>query len=73
MKRATSVTLRYQDEAGAAREEQFDGFLATIVQHETDHTNGILFTARVLEQKGKIFQTARDKDGKEVLDEIELT
>ena len=73
VKRATSLTLRYQDETGAAREEQFDGFLATIVQHETDHTNGILFTARVLEQKGKIFQTARDKDGKEVLDEIELT
>jgi len=70
--RAPSVTLRFQDETGEFHEEIFDGFLATIIQHETDHTNGILFTQRVIEQKGKFFHSKRDKTGKEVLEEITL-
>lgn len=72
VKRSASVTLRYQDEAGIAHEERFEGFLATIIQHEVDHLSGILFTQRVLEQKGKLYEPAKDKDGKEVLEEIEL-
>lgn len=72
VKRAESLTLRYQDEKGAAHEEKFSGFLATIIQHETDHTNGILFSQRVLEQKEKFFESVIDEDGKEVLDEITL-
>jgi peptide deformylase len=70
--RATSLTLRYQDENGNVHEEEFSGFLATIIQHETDHINGILFTQRVLEQKEKLFQVVEDKDGSEVLEEIPL-
>ncbi len=70
VKRAKSLTLRYQDEQGVRHEEDFSGFLATIIQHETDHTNGILFTQRVLEQKGKLYQAGKDKDGKDVLEEI---
>ena len=70
--RATTLTLRYQDEYGKTHEEDFSGFLATIIQHETDHINGILFTQRVLEQKEKLFQVTTDDDGAEVLDEIKL-
>ncbi len=70
VKRSLSVTLRFQDETGAFHEEEFIGFMATIIQHETDHTNGILYTRRVLEQKGKLYQTAKDEEGKEVLEEI---
>lgn len=70
--RAPSVTLRYQDEMGATHEEVFDGFHATIIQHETDHTNGVLFTQRVIEQKGRFYHSHRDKFGKEVLEEITL-
>jgi len=79
VKRATSLTLTYQDEAGKAHEEKFGGFLATIIQHETDHVNGILFTHRVLEQKdlpagrhGKLYQAGQDETGKEILEEITL-
>jgi len=72
VKRHQSLTLRYQDETGKTCEEQFSGFLATIIQHETDHVNGILFTARVVEQKGKFYQTVKDGDGKEVLEELKL-
>ncbi len=72
VKRAKSLTLSYQNEGGNHHEEEFSGFLATIIQHETDHTNGILYTQRVLEQKGKLYQTARDKEGKESLEEIRI-
>ena len=72
VKRATSFTLRYQDEAGVSHVEKCKGFLATIIQHETDHLNGTLFTHRVLAQHGKLYQTETDDNGKEVLTEIEL-
>lgn len=70
VKRAKKLTLRYQDERGLSHEESFSGFLATIIQHETDHINGILFTQRVLEQKSKMYETGKDDDGKEILEEI---
>ncbi len=73
VKRAGQLTLRYQDETGAPHEEQFTGFLATIIQHETDHTNGILFVQRVLEQKGKLYQSALDENKKEILEEVTIT
>lgn len=72
VKRARTLTIRFQDEKGIRHEETFAGFLATIIQHETDHTNGILYTQRVLEQKGKLYQTGKDEEGKEVLEEIHL-
>jgi len=72
VKRSQSLTLRYQDETGKPCEEEFSGFLATIIQHETDHVNGILFTFRVVEQKGKFFQGVKDEKGKEVLEELKL-
>lgn len=72
VKRAKTLSLRFQDERGVQHEEEFTGFLATIIQHETDHTNGILFTKRVLEQKGKLYQTGKDDEGKEVLEELSL-
>lgn len=70
--RAKSVTLKYQDIKGDVHEEVFEGFLATIVQHETDHTNGVLFTQRVVEQNGKLYRTVKDKEGKETLEEITI-
>ena len=70
--RSPSLTLVYQDERGTSIEEQFSGFLATIVQHEMDHLQGVLFTQRVLEQKNKFYQTAKDDSGKEVLEEVIL-
>ena len=72
VKRAVSLTLRWQDEQGASHEQTFTGFLATIIQHETDHVNGVLFTHRALEQKEKLYQIAHDEKGKEVLEEITL-
>lgn len=51
----------------------FTGFLATIIQHEIDHINGILFTQRALSQKEKLYKiTGRDEKGDDVFEEIEL-
>src|SRR3990167_8816876 len=72
VKRAQKITLRYRDESGTSHEEKFTGFLATIIQHEADHLNGILYTRRVLEQQGKLYQTAKDTEGKEILEELSL-
>lgn len=72
LKRPSQVKLEYMDLDGQIRRENFTGFMATIVQHETDHLSGILFTQRVLEQKEKLYKIEEDKDGKEKLVEIEI-
>lgn len=36
--------------------EEFDDVKSAYVQHEIDHLNGILFTNRVIEQKGQLFR-----------------
>lgn len=67
------VKLAYQTPDGHGHTRTFTGFPATIIQHEMDHINGILFTQRVLEQKGKLYKiTGTDKDGKDVFEEIEV-
>ncbi len=73
VKRAANLKLKYQDETGAAHTESFSGFLATIIQHETDHTNGVVFVQRVLEQKGTFYESAIDENGKEILEEVTLS
>jgi len=70
--RSTAVTLRYTDERGGTHTEEFTGFPATIIQHETDHLNGILFTQRVLEQKNTLYHVTKDEEGKDVLNKVEI-
>ena len=41
--RPARVTVRYLDRDGAPREMACEGLLATCVQHEIDHLDGILF------------------------------
>ena len=72
VRRHESATLRYQDIQGQTHEEVFNGFMATIIQHETDHTNGVIFTRRVLEQNGPLYQQTKDKQGKSVLEEFKI-
>jgi peptide deformylase len=43
VERPKRVKLKYLDYHGTAHEVDADGFLATAVQHEIDHLNGILF------------------------------
>ena len=41
--RHESVRLDFTDPAGTARQQEFSGWQARIVQHETDHLQGILY------------------------------
>ena len=70
--RYDSVWVSYVDETGKKHKRRFDGFLATIIQHETDHLNGILFPKRVLEQKGTLYKSEKDEKGEDVFEEIKI-
>lgn len=41
--RPKKVRLRYLDLDGTSQEREFEGLLATCIQHEIDHLNGIIF------------------------------
>jgi peptide deformylase len=43
VERPAQIKLRYLDYHGAPQEEAMEGLLATCVQHEMDHLEGILF------------------------------
>ncbi len=45
--RFEKIKLTWLDEHAVSREEIVSGFVAHVVQHETDHLNGILFVDRV--------------------------
>jgi peptide deformylase len=43
VERPAEIELRYLDRNGNRQQLRADGLLATCIQHETDHLNGILF------------------------------
>jgi len=43
VERPARVRVKYLDYNGEAREEELDGLLATCLQHEMDHLEGVLF------------------------------
>ncbi|HUS60327.1 MAG TPA: peptide deformylase [Nevskiaceae bacterium] len=72
VKRHQSIKLEYQALNGRIQKRKFSGFLSTVIQHEMDHLNGILFVERVLKQKGKIYKFEKDKKGEEILVEVKF-
>lgn len=72
VERAPKAEVEYMDELGKTHTKTFSGFFATIIQHEYDHLQGILFPRRVLEQNGKMYKSHKDKNGEDVFDLIEL-
>jgi peptide deformylase len=45
--RPSQVKVKYLDLDGKPHETKVDGLLATCIQHEVDHTNGVLFIDRI--------------------------
>jgi peptide deformylase len=43
VQRPAACRVRWQDEQGKVHEEDLTGLLATCMQHEVDHLNGVLF------------------------------
>ena len=52
--RKPEVTIEYQDENFKTKKETFTGLAARVVQHEYDHTEGILFTEKISSLKKRL-------------------
>ena len=72
VERKQAVTVSYLDEKGIFYTKEFKGFTSTIIQHEIDHLNGILFPKRVLEQKRKLYKSSKNEKGEDMFEEIEV-
>ena len=70
--RSKKIKIVYEAPGGQKMTRSFSDQIATIIQHEYDHLNGVLFVDRILEQKGKLFELVSDEEGKEYLREIKL-
>ncbi|MFH1796047.1 MAG: peptide deformylase [Pseudomonadota bacterium] len=51
VERPDAVTVRYVDKDGKQREMAADGLMATCLQHEIDHLNGVLFIDHISKLK----------------------
>ena len=47
IERPAAIRVRYLDETGEIRELEAEGLLATCIQHEMDHLDGILFVDHI--------------------------
>lgn len=72
VRRSNTVFLSYLDPQGIFHRKRFTGFIATIIQHEVDHLNGVLFPKRVLEQHGKLYKSSKDEKNEMVFEEISI-
>lgn len=70
--RSKKIRMIYMDEKGKTHEKEFSGFTSIIIQHEYDHLQGILFTRRVLEQKGQLYKSHKNSLGEDEFEEIAL-
>jgi peptide deformylase len=65
--RPAKVTVRYLDRDGARQQMACEGLLATCVQHEIDHLDGILFVDHISALKRnmilrKLLKTRKEKE-----------
>jgi peptide deformylase len=72
VQRYAQVHVDFLDELGREHSQQFVGFMATIVQHEIDHLDGVLFPKRVLEQQGTLYKSEKDEHGEDLFTELKV-
>ncbi len=54
VERPEEIKLKYFDESGDCFEDEYDGWMARVLQHEIDHLNGILFVDLISPVKRKL-------------------
>jgi peptide deformylase len=64
--RKPNITIEYIDENFEKHTDTYDGLTARVIQHEYDHTNGVLFTDRISALrkrmiKGKLLDISKGK------------
>ena len=70
VKRPISIRLNYLDKYGTSQELKADGMLATCIQHEMDHLNGVFIVDRVGEVERIQYQSelkALEKNSKKLM------
>lgn len=73
VERPEKIKLKYLDYHGKAQEIETGGMLATVLQHEMDHLNGILFVDHLSTLKKDILLRKVKKWARENADDIKLT
>ena len=66
VKRPSSCKVNYLDYDGKKREINADGLLATCIQHEVDHLNGVLFIDHLSKLKKDLILKKTKKQIKEI-------
>jgi peptide deformylase len=61
VERPARCRVRWLDEKGATHEEELDGLMATCMQHEIDHLNGVLFIDHISRLKRSMIVKKLDK------------
>lgn len=61
VERPVSCRVRWLDRDGKTQEEEMDGLLATCMQHEIDHLNGVLFIDHISRLKRDMLIKKLDK------------
>jgi peptide deformylase len=64
VERPARIRVRWLDEQGAAHEEELEGLLATCLQHEMDHLNGVLFIDHLSRLKREMLLKKLEKQRK---------
>ena len=59
--RPSSIRAKWLDREGVAHDERIDGLLATALQHEVDHLDGIVFTDHLSRMKRDMLLKKLDK------------
>ncbi len=59
--RPSACRVRYQDLDGKSHEEELDGMMATCIQHEMDHLEGVLFIDHLSRLKRQMAMKKLDK------------
>ena len=71
--RHLGIKVSFMDETGKQITKSLTGVMAWIFQHEIDHLNGMIFSERVLQQKGKFYKfTGKDKTDTDIFEEVTL-
>ena len=65
VERPARVRARFLDREGRAQEIEADGILATCLQHEVDHLNGVLFIDHISRLKRELLMKKYRKNAKQ--------
>ncbi len=68
--RKERILLRYQDLNGAVHEQEYEGMLARVLQHELDHLNGVFFVDRLSPLKRKLLSKKLKAIAEEAMNDL---